>query len=95
MPVSSSPERRHRARIAAHTSWAQTNDRTARTAPARAALESRFDDQVDPARVLTAEERGKRSANARKAYYLALALKSAQARAARRRGIDRLGGAGT
>lgn len=67
-------------RIGAHTSWANTKDRTARTAPARAALEQRFLDQADGDPV--------RAAHLRKAYYQRLALKSAQARRARKGGGD-------
>lgn len=59
-------------RIGAHESWARTTDRTARTAPARAALEQKFLDQADGDPV--------RAAHLRKAYYARLALKSAQAR---------------
>lgn len=60
------------ASIAAHESWANTTDRTARTAPARAALDQRFLDQAggDPAR----------AEHLRKAYFKRLALKSAQSR---------------
>ena len=60
-------------RIGAHTSWANTTDRTARTAPARAALEQKFLDEAggDPAR----------AAPLRKAYFQRLAMKSAAARA--------------
>lgn len=63
------------ASIAAHESWAKTEDRSARTAPARRALEQKFLSQAggDP----------KRAENLRKAYYARLALKSAQARRAR------------
>jgi len=68
----SESERRLLAQIAAHESWAQTENRTARTAPARAALAQKFLDQAggDPAK----------AANLRKAYFARLALKSAQAR---------------
>jgi hypothetical protein len=60
------------ARIAAHTSWAKTIDRTARTANARRALEAKF----------LAEAGGdpKRAESLRKAYFAKLALKSARAR---------------
>lgn len=68
------------ARIGAHQSWANTADRTARTAPARHAFLARFEDQVDPRRELPPEERARRAAHARKAYFARLALKSAQAR---------------
>ena len=62
-------------RIGAHTSWANTKDRTARTAPARAALDQKFLDQAEGDPV--------RAAHLRKVYYARLALKSAQARRAR------------
>lgn len=64
-------------KIGAHKSWAQTENRTARTANARTAFENRFLEEAggDP----------KRAESARKAYYLALAQKSAQARQRRRR----------
>jgi hypothetical protein len=68
------------ASIAAHESWARTEDPTARTAPARAAFLDRFERQVDPDGVLSASERARRAAHARKAYFTRLALKSAQAR---------------
>ena len=60
------------AKIAAHESWARTTDRSARTAPARAALDAKFlaDAGGDPQRAL----------HLRKAHYARLALKSAQAR---------------
>lgn len=73
-------ERRLRASIAAHESWAHTPDRSARTAPARAALLARFEAQVDPDRLLPASERVKRAEHARRAYFQRLALKSARAR---------------
>ncbi|MFB9926040.1 hypothetical protein ACFORO_12325 [Amycolatopsis halotolerans] len=50
------------------------------TAPARAAFEARFERQVDPDGVLPPEERARRAANARKAYFGTLALKSSIAR---------------
>lgn len=67
-------------KIAAHASWANTPDRTARTAPARAALMEKFERQVDPDGVLSPAERAKRAESARKAYFLRLALKSADSR---------------
>lgn len=65
-----------RGRIAAHVSWAKTEDRRARTAPARAAMDQKFLDEAggDPVR----------AEHLRKAYYLRLALKSAKARRAKR-----------
>ncbi|MGN7701160.1 hypothetical protein [Cellulosimicrobium sp. 22601] len=58
--------------MGANISWANTEDRTARTAPARRALEARF----------LAEAGGdpKRAENLRRAHFQRLALKSARAR---------------
>ena len=50
------------------------------TANARAAFLARFEDQVDPDRQLSPDERSKRAVMARKAYFLRLAMKSATAR---------------
>lgn len=61
-----------RSRIAAHESWANTTDRTARTAPARAALERKFLEAADGDPL--------RAAHLRKAHFARLALKSAQSR---------------
>jgi hypothetical protein len=65
-------ERTLRSRIAAHESWANTLDRTARTAKARAALDQKFLDQAggDPIR----------AEHVKKAHFARLALRSAQAR---------------
>lgn len=65
-------ERQLVARIAAHESWANTPNPTARTAPARAALNAKFLDEAggDPVR----------AEHLRKAHFARLALKSAQAR---------------
>lgn len=65
-------ERKLRASIAANDSWAQTTDRTARTANARRALDQKFLDQADGDPV--------RAEHLRKAHYARLALKSAQSR---------------
>jgi hypothetical protein len=76
-----SPEERTlRARMAVHISWARTHDPKARTAPARTAFLQRFDREVDPEGILPAEERRRRAAHARKAYFTGLALRSAMAR---------------
>lgn len=59
------------AQIAAHQSWANTTDRSARTSAARAAFDQKFLDQAgDPVR----------AEHLRRAHYARLALKSAQAR---------------
>lgn len=72
MPSPNVAERRLTASIAAHESWANTDDRSARTAPARRALEAKFLEQAggDPVR----------AEHLRKAYFQRLALKSARAR---------------
>lgn len=59
-------------RLGAHISWAQTEDRSARTAPARAAMDRKFLEEAggDPVR----------AEHLRKAYFLRLAAKSAAAR---------------
>jgi hypothetical protein len=73
-------ERSLRGRLGAHKSWENTLDPTARTAPAREKFDERFVDQVDPDRTLPPAERARRAEHARKAYFTALALKSAKAR---------------
>lgn len=60
------------ARIGAHTSWANTSDRAARTAPARAALDQKFLDEAEGDPV--------RAEHLRKAHFQRLALLSARAR---------------
>jgi hypothetical protein len=66
--------------IGAHQSWANTNDRPARTLHAREAFLNRFERLVDPDGALTQEERARRATSARRAYFLRLALLSAKAR---------------
>jgi hypothetical protein len=73
-------ERSLAAQLAAHESWAATDNPSARTAPARAAFERRFLLAVDPDGVLLPEERARRAEHKRKAYFARLALLSAQAR---------------
>lgn len=60
------------AQIAAHESWARTENRSARTYKARQALEQKFLDQADGD--------PQRAESLRKAHYARLALKSAQSR---------------
>ncbi|GAA2185018.1 hypothetical protein GCM10009785_35100 [Brooklawnia cerclae] len=67
-------------RIAANERWAREPDRSAATAPARAAMLAKFEREVDPDGVLTPEERARRAGHAKKAYFTRLALKSARAR---------------
>ena len=68
------------AKVAAHTSWAMTEDRSARTQPARDALMAKFETQVDPDGRLSPEERAVRAESARRAHFQKLALASAKAR---------------
>lgn len=71
MPATS-VERSLTASIAAHESWANTPNRSARTTNARAALDRKFLDAADGDPV--------RAEHLRKAYFQRLALKSAQSR---------------
>ena len=72
-------ERSLRARMAAHALHASVDSRN-HTEPARRAFMARFEDQVDPERVLPPAERARRAEQAKKAYFTRLALKSSQAR---------------
>lgn len=72
MPSSEPSERRLAAQIAAHTSWAHTTDRAARTSAARAARDANF--------LKEAEGDPVRADHLRKAHYASLALKSATSR---------------
>jgi hypothetical protein len=73
-----------RNRSAAYTSWANTEDPTERTAPARAKFMARFEREVDPDRCLTESERARRAEAAKKAYFVKLAYRSAVAARTRR-----------
>jgi hypothetical protein len=76
-------QRQMRAQVASHASWAQTVDRTARTAPARKAALDRFERQVDPEGLMDPATRAQMAESARRTYFRALAYKSSRARAAR------------
>jgi hypothetical protein len=69
-------ERSLQGKLAVQTSWANTQDRPARTAPARQAFHNKFLKEAggDP----------ERAEHLRKAFYARLALKSVQARRRRR-----------
>lgn len=54
--------------MAAHVSWAKTENAAARTAPARKALLDRFERQVDPEGTLDPAERARRANHARRAH---------------------------
>lgn len=76
----SGTERALIASIAAHTSWGNTTDRSARTAPARRALEEKFLREADGDPV--------RAEHLRKAHFQRLALRSAQSRRKSRRAAE-------
>jgi hypothetical protein len=88
VPQLTPAQRSLRGRLAAETSWANTVDPSARTAPARAAFLDRFERQVDPDGVLDPADRVRRAEHARKAHFARLALRSAQARRRRARPDD-------
>lgn len=85
MPAEDANERALVARLAAHVKWAGTQDRAAATAAARQAFADRFERQVDPEGALAPDERARRADHARRAYFARLALRSAQARRAKRK----------
>ena len=74
-------ERTLRARAAAHALHASGGTNTG---PARAAFLRRFVDEVDPDGLLAPDERERRAAHARRAYFANLARRSAAARRSRR-----------
>lgn len=76
--------RRLHAQAAAHTRWSREDDRQAATGKARAAFIDRFEKEVDPDGVLEPGERARRAESAKKAYFKRLAIKSAEARRAKR-----------
>jgi hypothetical protein len=79
------PEAAGRGRIGGFT-LAAKHDPKQYTAPARAAFQARFLDEVDPDRTLPELERLRRAKAARSAWYARLALLSARARALRKAG---------
>jgi hypothetical protein len=84
MAAKNASDRRLTAQIAANTRWSKETNRTAATQAARDAQWRAFEDAVDPERVLAPEERAKRAASARAAYYQRLSLKAQQARRAKK-----------
>jgi hypothetical protein len=78
------PERRLRARLAAHTKWGK-QDPVAGTAKARAAFLERFEREADPNGLLPEDERRRRAQHARKAHFTRLAYLSARARNEKKR----------
>lgn len=82
---SMTPEQRSlRARLASHSSWGHAQDRQARSQPGRDAAWQHWEDQVDPDRQLSPEDRFKAAESARRAHMSAIAYKSVAARRARK-----------
>ena len=73
-------QRKLRAQIAVQTSWANTADRRARTAPGNEASMKRFEREVDPDGVLPERERLLRAGAAKKAYFARLSFLASKAR---------------
>lgn len=71
-----------RAQIAANTRWSREDPKPA-FVEVREGFIRKFEDQVDPDRTLSADERLRRAESARRAHMQSLALKSARARAKR------------
>jgi hypothetical protein len=71
--------------VAANTRWSQEDPKAPDAAPAkaRAGLEARFLREVDPDNQLPEDERHRRAACARRAYYQRLTLASVKARQAK------------
>ena len=69
--------------IGSHISWARTVDRSARTAPGRAASVARWLDLV-PAEITDPADRERAAAHLRKAHLLSMNRKSVESRARRK-----------
>lgn len=77
-------DRSLRARLAVHTSWANTADPASRTAKARAAANSRFETQAREMHPDASDAQIARAAeHLRKAHFARLGLESARARRAK------------
>ncbi len=74
-------QRKLRAQIAVNTSWANTTDRKARTAPGNEASMKRFEREVDPDGVLPERERLLRADAAKRAYFARLSFLASKSRA--------------
>jgi hypothetical protein len=85
-------ERSLQASVAVHTSWANTEDPTARTEPGRRTFMDSFERQIDPDGTMHAAERARRAGHLRSAHFARMALRSAQARRAKRNAKRRKGG---
>lgn len=74
----------YKKQLAAHVSWAQTEDRTARTAPARRGFRDKITRQIrEQFPNLNDAEVEVRAEHARKAHYLRMAARSAEVRRSR------------
>jgi hypothetical protein len=78
-------ERTRRARIAAHTRWGKTADRTAATEKARQGLRAKFEREADPDGVMAPADRETAAESLAKAHYLRMAA-ARSAKAKKRRG---------
>jgi hypothetical protein len=87
-------ERRLQAQIAANVRWARATDRSAETAAARRGLDAKFVREIDPDGSLPSEELAVRVEAARRAHFLRMALKSAQARRRRKARATGVSGGG-
>jgi hypothetical protein len=63
-------------------SWSRTDDRSARTRPARETFLQRFEQEVDPDGKLPPDERRRRAEHAKRAYMLRLAKRAVSTRKA-------------
>jgi hypothetical protein len=72
------------ARAAAHGSWVKTPDRSARTAPARAAMQAKREREVDPDGLMTPQDRAKAAENLRMKQLLVASQKAVDRRQAKR-----------
>lgn len=63
-------------------SWSRTEDRSARTRPAREKFLQRFEQEVDPDGKLSPDERRRRAEHAKRAYMLRLAKRAVSTRKA-------------
>jgi hypothetical protein len=85
-------EKSLRGTLASHASWANTENRSARTLQGRLAMLAKFEAQVDPDGKLTPAERAKRAESARKEHMARMSFLAAKGR--RRAAADRSAEAG-
>jgi hypothetical protein len=78
-------------RAASHRSWAKTVDREARSLPGREAARAKFEDAVDPQRLMSDKDRAKAIRNAQTARMIELSAKGVAARERKRAEAKRRG----